>query len=320
MPAPSFDLIDVLKTIQKQKRIIIAITLVSVALGSVFFAIKKKKYKSAARFMVNNPLYGDRNTLFRNTEQRYVDYFGGDDDIDRVTALLGSDTVKEKIIRMCQFQVVYNADINTEKGHAFLMSVFDKNFNLKRTENKDMEASYVAYDSVTAANVANTAVKVAEEAFRSYYVSMKNSMSASINKKVIQLDSAISIYTDSLAAVRDRYGIYSILNPARQVIMSGEVHGKNTGRGMEEVQNVESIKDQLVADRAKYISLINEIGASTNEKMTYLQPISRAIPPTGPTGASLVMIIGVSAFLGFFFSTMLVLILAYYRVLMSVER
>lgn len=298
MSTPSFDLIDVVRTIQKQKRIIIIITLAAIGLGAIFFVAKRKKFKASAHFLVNNPLYGDRNTLFRNYEQRYVDYFGGDDDLDRVSALLGSDTVRDRIIRNCQFQVVYNADINTEKGHDFLMGVFNKNFNVKRTEYKEMEVSYIAYDSVTAANVANMAVKVCEESFRNYYTSMKLGMAKSIKDKLKQIDSTI--------------------NANGQMIVAYKSGANKDEANSPEVLSV--TQTQLIQDRAKYISLINELEATTNTSMDYLKMTSRATPPTSATGPTLTIVLVVAACLGLFFSTLLVLILAYYKKLMAVER
>ena len=299
MATPSFDLIDVIRTIQKQKRIIIIITLAALGLGAAFFVIKRKKFKASSHFLVNNPLYGDRNTLFRNYEQRYVDYFGGDDDLDRVTALLGSDTVKDRIIRNCQFQVVYNNDINTEKGHAFLMGVFDKNFNVKRSEYKEMEVSYIAYDSVTAANVANMAVKVCEEAFRNYYTSMKMGMAKSIKDKLKQVDSTIN---------------------ANSAIISGHKPVGDSTTATERPEVLTVTQAQLIQDRAKYVSLINELEATTNHSMDYLKVTTRAIPPTSPMGPSLMFVLISAGCLGLFFGTLLVLVLAYYNKLMAVER
>lgn len=321
MATPSFDLLDIIRTIQKQKKFIIIATLGAMALGTAFFLIRKKKFKATTHFLVTNPLYGDRNTLFRTHEQRYIDFFGGDDDIDRVMALLGSDTVKEKIIRKCQFQTVYNADINTPKGFAFLMNVYDKSVSIKRSEYKELSVTYTAYDSVTAANVANTSVEVVEEIYRSYYNNIKNGMITSINDKLKDLDSSINVLTDSLAHLREQYGIYSIINPARANIVVGDTKtGRGSGKGIEEIQNIESIKDQLVIDRAKYISLINEFSAATDKSMTFLKTTSRAIPPTSPSGPSLLIVLVAAGALGMFFSLMYALITGYYKMLMAIQR
>ncbi len=318
----SFDLIDVIRTIQKQKRFIIIITVAGMALAGAAMAMKKKKFKSEARFFVNNPLYGDRNTLFRAYETRYVDYFGGDDDVDKILALAASDTVKDRIIRNCDFDKIYNRDINTAKGHDELMTIFEKNFNIKRTEYKDVQVSYTAYRPEDAAGVANMAVKVLEQTYRSYYTTVKNGIYTSINDQKVKLDSSINALTDTLATLRDQHGIYAILSPTRKGVIAGDVKGggKGFGRAMEEIQNIESVKDQLVTDRAQYISLLHEFDATRNNAMDYLKVITRAVPPTRPSGLGMTLTLVGAALLSFFFSTLWVLIMAYYRKLNAVER
>lgn len=318
----SFDLVDILRAIQKRKVFVLIITVAAMLLASGLLLVKKDKYKGTARFFVNNPLYGDRSTLFRSMDTRYVDYFGGDDDVDKMMAFANSDTVRGRIIRNCQFQEVYKQDINDPKGYAYLMSIFNKNFSIKRTEYKDMEVSYIGYDPVVAANVANMAVVVLGQTYQNYYNNIKNSIYVSIEGKVKELDSAINLLTDSLAGMRDRSGIYSLISPARQNVVSGDMKGggKGYGRAIEEIQNVESVKDQLVADKAHYISAMNEFSATTNHSMEFVKLITRALPATSPSGPGLMIVLIASGLLGFFFSTLYVLMMAYFRKLNAVER
>ncbi len=319
----SFDLVDVIRTIQKQKRFIIIVTIVGMALAGGFLAVKKKKYKAEAKFLVNNPLYGDRNNLFRSYESRFVDYFGGDDDVDKILALASSDTVRDRIIRNCQFQEVYRKNINEPKDYAYLMMIFKKNFNIKRTEYKDVEVSYIAYEPQTAANVANMAIKVLEESYRNYITYMKNGIVTSIEQQKKTLDRDIDSLTTVLATQRDAYGIYSIVSPGRPNVINSEVrpNGKpGFGRALEEIQNIESIKDQLVADRAHYVSLLNEFKATTNSSMDFLKVTTRALPPVNAAGMGAMLTVVAAALLSFFFSTLYVLMMAYFRRLNAVER
>ncbi len=318
----SFDLIDVIRTIQKQKKFILIVTLAGVALAGAALVIKKKKYKAEARFLVNNPLYGDRHTLFRSSETRYVDYYGGDDDVDKIMALAASDTVRDQIIRRCDFDKMYNRDITTAKGHDDLMMILNKNFNIKRTEYKDVQITYVAYKPEDAANVANMTVKILEEYYRYYYTNVKTGIYKSIADQKVKLDSAIASLTDTLANLRDQHGIYALISPARKDLISGELKGggKGYGRAIEEIQNIESVKDQLVADRAHYISMLNEFDATTNSAMSYVKVITRATPPTTPAGLGKVLTLVAVALLGFFFSSLYVLMMAYFRKLNAVER
>ncbi len=322
MTNTSFDLVDIMRTLQARKKFITTMTIVAIALGGIFLLIRHTKYKGESAFFVNNPLYGDRNTLFRALDTRYVDYFGGDDDVDKIMGFASSDTVRDRIIRDCQFGNIYKKDINDPKGHAELMNIFDRNFTIKRTENKDVIVTYIAYDPVTAANVANTAVTVLEEIYRQYYTTMKMNIYKSIDDEVKQLDGTINTLTDSLANMRDRYGIYALMNPDRKGIINAEVKGggKGYGKAIEQIQNIESIKDQLVIDRAHYISALNEFIATTNSSMQFLKLITRALPPINPTGPGIVLVLVVAALLGMLFSSVYILMLTYLRKLNAVER
>ena len=202
------------------------------------------------------------------------------------------------------------------------MGIFNRNFSIKRTEFKDVHVSYIAYDPATAANVANMSVKVLEETYRHYYTAMKMNMYTSINDKLTQLDSSINALTDTLAGLRDKYGIYSLISPGRRDLINGDIkgNGKGFGKALEQVQNVESIKDQLVIDRAHYISILNEFSATTNNSMEFLKLITRALPPTGPSGPGMSTVLLLTGILGMGFSTIYILLITYFRKLNSVER
>jgi uncharacterized protein involved in exopolysaccharide biosynthesis len=165
-------------------------------------------------------------------------------------------------------------------------------------------------------------VQVLEETFRHYYTEMKKGMYVAIDRKVKVLDSSINALTDTLAELRDQYGIYGIISPARQNVISGEIKGggRGYGKAMEQVQNVESVKDQLVTDRAHYISLLDEFSASASETIDYLKMITRAVPPNSPYGPSLLMTLLVTGFAGLFFSILYVLLMAYFHKLNAVIR
>jgi uncharacterized protein involved in exopolysaccharide biosynthesis len=122
--------------------------------------------------------------------------------------------------------------------------------------------------------------------------------------------------------MRDQYGIYSIISPSRQNMLVSELKGggKGYGRAIEELQNIESIKDQLVADRAHYISALNEFYATTNSALEFVKVITRALPPLNPAGLSMTMTLIAAALLSFFFATLYVLLMAYYRKLNAIER
>jgi len=315
MAAQSFDLLDILQIIRQRKRTLIIITVIAAAIGAGLHLVRKKKYMATVDFIVNNPLYGDRSNLFRSTDTRYIDYFGGDDDLDKVTAFANSDSVRDRIIRNSQLAEIYNIDISVPANHTRLMKIFDQNFKIKRTEYKDMEISYTAYKEQDAANIANMSVEVIEEVYRNYYNVIKNSIYTSINDKVTQLDSSINALTDTLAEMRDQYGIYNVMSPGREHMMSGDnqSHPKGYGRAMEMVQNIESIKDQYVTDRAHYMSTLNEFSATTDKAMRFINVLSHAEPPTHAQGLSGMVVVAIAGFIGFICTLLFLLMTAYYN-------
>src|ERR1700748_2230396 len=110
MATPRFDLVDVVQTIRNRRKFVLIVTLVAAVIGGVFYLVKQKKYKAETEFLVTNPLFGDRNNIYGDV--RLIDYFGDEDDVDRVLALAQSDTVQDAIIRQAHLPQVYHLDIN----------------------------------------------------------------------------------------------------------------------------------------------------------------------------------------------------------------
>jgi uncharacterized protein involved in exopolysaccharide biosynthesis len=320
---PRFDLVDIAQTIRNRRRFIIGITVAAAVLGTVFYLLQKKTYKASSEFIVSNPQYADRANLFRTTEARFIDYFAGEDDIDRVIAIAKSDLVKNQVIDNMHLFEAHKLDPNKPKDAEKMSGIFKKNFDVNRTEYKNMEISYVDEDPKRAADVTNEAVRVIELTYRNYYNNLKGRIYNSIQEKIAEIDSSVNVLTDSLAHLRAQYGIYDIISPARENIVAGGMKGSGPdfGRGVELVQNVESVKDQLVIDRAKNISLLNEFSTGTKmDDMRFLQVISTAMPPVKAAGLGMILSVIACTLAGFFLSVVIALLGAYYKKLVSVER
>jgi uncharacterized protein involved in exopolysaccharide biosynthesis len=324
MATPRFDLVDIAKALKKRARFILIVTIAAAITGAVFYLVSEKKYQGRAEFFVSNPLYSDRNNVFRTFESQFIDYFGDEDDIDKVLAIAKSEVVRARVIETLDLGKVYKLDTSNVKDMIKLTNRFKKSYDFKRSEYQNVEISYTDTDPQIAANVANGTVRVIEEVYRGYYNNIRQNVYNSLQDKVKQTDSSIASLTDTLARLRDRYHIYDIISPSRQNIVNGSIQSNGAadfGRGVEEVQNLESMKDQVVKDRASYLSLMNEFSTGTKMgQMPLLSVISPAMPATTPQGLGLPLLIVACALVGFFFSAVWVLFSAYFRTLTSVER
>ena len=311
-----FDLVDIIRIIERRRRFIMIVTLISLVLGLGFHLVRKKKFEAKAAFFVSNPIYADRSSIFAGADSRYTDYFGDEDDIDRVIALAESDTITTQIIKNTGFDQSNKLDMNDPHQRNELKQKFKKALDIKRTEYKLLELSFTDRDPFLAANVANEAVKDIEWGYRNFYNSKKLALYNSISSKLVDIDSSIASLTDTLTRLRNESGIYDIISPNRQNLVTSSIHGngKDQGRYIEVIQNFEATKDLLVTDRAKYVSLLNQYstGVKSNE-IVLLHSITIAKPPVDPAGPNVWIILAASFFLGLFFSICYVLLTTYYK-------
>ncbi len=321
---PRFDLVDIAHTLRRRGRFILLVTLLAGIVGAAFWLIGTRKYKANASVLIANPLYSDRNNLFRNDKVMFVDYFGREDDIDKVLAVAKSDQTRGIIINYMQLAKEYKYDTSKEDDRVDLFNRFKKSFEVKRTEYQNVEVSYTDPNPRLAADVTNNAVRIIDEIYTGYYNQLRNNARRTLEGRMQQTDSMIAYMTDSLAAMRDRYHIYDVISPSRMNVTSSSIAhrgGPGYGRAIEEIQNIEATKDQLVADRARFISLINEFSAGTAiGDQPQIQVISPASVPDKAAGLNLILTIIVSMLVGAFFVTLWVLLSAYFRTLTSVSR
>jgi len=291
---PQFDLVDIAKTLQKRSRFILAVTVVAAIVGAVLQLVLPKKYDARAELFVANPLYADRNNIFRNRNAEFINYFGNEDDIDKVIALAESDVARKLILDRQDLAKVYGLDTAQLKDRMKLAAIFKKNFKVTRTEYQGMEMSYTDENPVIAANVTNEAVAVTEHIYKDFYNELKRNVVTSLNRKITQTDSSIQAIADSTSRV-----------PA------GSIQG----------QALIATKDQFILDRSKDLSLLNEFNTGLGDgEMSLLRVISAASPATEPKGFGFIKTIFVFALIGAFFSSVWALISTYFNQLTAVER
>lgn len=319
MNTPRFDLVDITQTIRQRRRFIIIVTILTVLVGVLFTFVRKNKYQAEAEFFLSNPLYADRNYLFRSHDMHFVDFFAGDDDIDKIIVTAESDLVRDKVIQNLNLAAAYKIDMNNPGDRGKLKGMYEKRFKIKRSEYRHLMLTYTDTDPKRAADVLNEHIRVTEETYRQYYNTIKGYAYNSIQDKISEMDSSINSLTDTLATLRDKYRIYDIISPARTTAAS--VGSAASGYGVEQVQNISSIKDQLVIDRAKYVSLLNEFSTGTKDgELKFIQVTNAATPPNDPEGLGLVLTVIACTLLGLFFGTLYILLITYYRIIISVQR
>jgi uncharacterized protein involved in exopolysaccharide biosynthesis len=315
MASSVFNLVEVKESIRQHLGAIITFSIASALIGTIVYLVTPKKYEAKTDFLIRNPLYSDRNYIY-NYDTKFLDYFGNEEDANRVIMFAGSDLVQKQVIRNMNLAKVYKLDTTKPKQLLQLERKFDKNLSILRNENKDLLLTYTDTKAERAADVANECVRILEQTYEDFYGDMRKGMYQSIMNKIVEEDSIIISLTDTLAKLREKYGIYDIISPSRHNLMNGnmkENSHKNYGLGIELVQNIESLKDEIVADRAVKTTLANQYSSSysskqNNIKLPILKVITYAKPPVTPKGLGGMVTLIVCGLLGFLFSTIFILI------------
>ncbi len=308
MSNPRFDLVDIIQTLRKHSKLLLIAVIASAMLGGLFYVFGKKKYKAEADFIISNPLYADRNNLFRNRDTRFVDYFGGDDDLDRVLVIASSDTLRNAVAEKLNLWDTYKLDRTKAGDRLKMKEIFKDKYKMERTEYTTGKVYFEDTDPARAAAVANLSIEISENIFRSYYLKMKNNVANSVRERIDEIDRKIAELTDQQLAMHKN----------RTNVSGTEEYIKQETKQTE----FAVLREQLIKDKANNISILNELltGVDSNDQNRYVQVITPATPPEKPAGIGLVLTVIGAAFFGFFFVAIYLLIITYYRLLINVQR
>lgn len=325
MNTPTFDLVEIVKVIQRNAKVILGITFITAMVGAIAYKMKDKEYKANAEVYMLNPLYGDRNHILRRStgDMRFVDYFGTEGDVDKVMTMIESKDVEDSVITLCGLYGAYELDYGNPKHRAAMSARYRQSFESKRTENASIMCSFTDIDAKRSAKVLDAIVKVTDSKFRNYLSVVKNNAKDRANKKIQSLDAQINLYTDSLVTLRQQYQIYDIISPTRQNLLVNSISGAgktNPAEGVEMIQNIESIKDQLVISRAELMATANELNTTNEDELAVLHYVSTPSTPNKPSGLGFVLTTLACAIAAFFFSVLLFSFTSYLKALANTNR
>ncbi len=294
----SLNITNIIKIGWKWKKPILIFSIAAAIIMAIYALTLKNQYSSYANFYPASAYMGSRDNLFRSENQVGYDQFGYDAEVDHAMTMCMSNEVINHLIYKFNFDKVYGIDTtNNPKGKLKVAKKFKKNFKLSKGTFGNLEMSFTDADPALACKVVKEGLTTLQEKIRGYYANGQKGMAMVIRARIQSTDSILAKYTDSLIALREKYGVYDILSPSRK----SEV--KSTSRnaaGIELVQNLEELKDKYVIDRAKYEGNANEFLALQQKGINYLQIIQEPSTSGDKEGPyRTLMVLG--AFFGAFF-------------------
>lgn len=302
-----FDLFDIIRIGLKWKTKILLFSFVVAVFAAVFFFFQKNYYNAYGSFFPSSAVISGRVNLFTETNHQWIDYIGGENELDRAYVVGNSAQVISYLIGKFNIRDHYKIDSTDKDAMKKTYKRFTKNFTVNRTGFRHIEVNFKDEDQNLCHEVVNEAMNRIENQLRVLYMSINKQLATSIDIRKDSINRALNIYTDSLVNLRVKYNIYDLIAPGRKnpTAFSPKGSGAAYAKGLEEIQNIEELKDRLATDKAKYTSLSNEFKTATFDGFPMVHVTEWASP--GSPKAGPYRTIGVLAAFGIAFLFALIL-------------
>lgn len=305
MQQNKYDLVAIIRTIKSRGKLVWGITALGLIASVIFVSIRPNEYTSEASIIVKGFMNFDRNQLYNDKTLYTKDVFAKDYELDKAMTILESGDVKGHINEAVQYQKTKK--LKSEEA-AFI--AIKRAFKLKRTDNYDIEAKFTDTDPKLAHAALEAALQKAEAVYINFFEDYNRDVTKDIDFKRKSITDSLVLLNDSIAAIRKQYNLYSELLPVRGTVVSNNQSiNADNAVGIEKLQSLIQIKDQLDEQNAKLASLKNEYNSYlNNDKMHVFYRVSGPYVPTVTSNLPAYVVILGSVLAALIFASLLVLI------------
>ena len=204
------NLIDVLKTLFKWKRPIFYVCLIA-GVGSIVISLFLSNYYAATTiFLAVSPDQATPEALYGKGQLRN-EYYGNENDIDRLMTIAESTELVNYLVD--SFKLYDHYDINPDLPRAAfkVQEKFMGLYSVEKTKRDAIELSVEDKDKELAARIANAAREKIDEIARRLIDEGLEKAISSYEENIKSKEAQLAILSDSLIAMREKYGIYNIV-------------------------------------------------------------------------------------------------------------
>jgi uncharacterized protein involved in exopolysaccharide biosynthesis len=233
MPAPNYNLFDLLHILLKWKKQILYTTLAAAAISAIISFLVPVYYKSTAVFYAYNLKSFDPRNF---STQETMEIFGDREDADRLVTIGASSGLENSMIAKFNLFERYEIDTTEKFARTKVVEELRSNLDVMKNERSAIEVTVYDKDPVVAAQMANEAVRFMDE----------------INKGPVMDNNRKLLYVlkDQLDA---KYAQLDSLSRAIRILKKGEVpSGKSAYQYFEDLKSVDI---RLTEDLAETLKL-----------------------------------------------------------------
>jgi uncharacterized protein involved in exopolysaccharide biosynthesis len=240
-------LLDIVSIVYRNRKKIIYTALIAGVLSAIVSLMMPNYYKSTTLFYPASTDMADPLPVGTLSDDRY--YYGTDMDLDRLLSIANSSEMYEYLINKFNLYEHYDINPDSKTGPSKVRKKIAKLYNVQKSKFDAIELSVEDQDREMASNMANEARNKIDELAQGLIKNTQNNLLQSVKSNVVVKELGLTVLTDSLTALRNRYSIY---NPYSQ----GETFGElvtlteskqiNTAAKLEAFQSRDSIRKYKV--------------------------------------------------------------------------
>ncbi|MFK7809541.1 MAG: GNVR domain-containing protein, partial [Saprospiraceae bacterium] len=205
----TYNLTEVLKTIPRWKRSILTVTAIAF-IGSVIITLMMDNYyQSTTEFYAANPDLAKPEPVGRESGDR--DYYGEDEDRDRVLSIAESGQVLNYLIQKYDLYEHYDIDTSSIRAPYTVAKKLGGLYEVIRTKFGSIKISVEDKDPKLAAVMANDARTKVEEISRVLIKGTQNKQINSFRENIKAKEAEIKTLGDTLQNWREEYAIYNTI-------------------------------------------------------------------------------------------------------------
>ena len=266
------NLIDVLKTLFKWKKQIF-ITCLIAGIGSVVVSLVLPVYYEATTvFFVASPDQANPELLFGESG-RNVDFYGDENDIDRVLTIAESAELYDYLVAEFNLYAHYDIDSTHVKAPYYVGLALADHYDIKKTSKDAIVLTIEDEEKEQAAEMAQKArIRIDEIAKNLIRENLSKAIST-FNADIQYKEGQLKILSDTLLSMRAKYGIFNVKSQTESLsnqLLESEAKLASTQSRLEVMKTLSGIRRDTIAMLGAKVKGMEGGVALLNSKMNTL--------------------------------------------------
>jgi tyrosine-protein kinase Etk/Wzc len=206
--APKTDLVDVIRTLFRWKKVILTACLLAGIGSAIIVLLLPVYYQASTVFFATSPDQATPELLFGDGSTP-PELYGNENDIDRLLTISESNELIDYLVDTFRLYEHYDIDQESPKGKFYVRRHFLGLYDITKTKRDAIQLSIEDQDPELAATMARTAREKINHLGQSLIKSTQRRAITTFVNNITAKEQQLGVLSDTLQSLRKQYGIYN---------------------------------------------------------------------------------------------------------------